>query len=278
MAIDRRTLEGIEACRPGSEDLQSAELADVARRVHDDPEVGAVYARAQAWDTAVAAAMPRVPVPADLAQRILKALSSGLATSQSVDTESGVETEAIGTALAAGTPTTTDTAVAPAPSPSAWPRRRWLAAGSAVAATVIVGVFLTQYLGRGDETALETLAEGWMADLQPTWQNLANAPSRFEIPRAVTARATGWQRIGKIGGVRGVAYELTHATAGTARLFVVPLARSGLPTSPPAAPQSTTGGKSIGYWRSGGLVYVLVVNGNARSYRAFVSTARMPVA
>jgi hypothetical protein len=97
------------------------------------------------------------------------------------------------------------------------------------------------------------------------------------VPGAITAKAIGWQRIGQIGHVRGIAYKLAHAT-GTARLFVVRLSKAGVPGSPPPAPQSTTGGKSIGYWHTGGLVYVLVVDGNVRNYRAFVSSAGMPLA
>jgi hypothetical protein len=61
-------------------------------------------------------------------------------------------------------------------------------------------------------------------------------------------------------------------------LFVVRLWRDGLPTSPPGRPQWSTGGRSIGYWRSGDLVYVLVVDGNENKYRAFVNSARPPVA
>ncbi len=307
MAIDRRTLEQLEACRPGSDDLQSADMAELARRVAEDPEVREAYRRAQQWDAAVGEAIERVNVPGDLAERLMKALD-GAAAKSPIDSDAAtVDPAALGTAamIAAVGPdsphsgaalderTDTDEQATVALSDggatgehrtsragarTGWSRRRWLTAGLTVAAAVVVGAFVSQQFGRGEQTALETLADGWMAELQPTWLDVAKAPPRFEIPDSVTGEAIGWQRIGKIGGVRGVAYKLSHAAAGTARLFVVPLARGGLPTSPPTGPQSATGGKSIGYWKTNGLVYVLVVDGDDRSYRTFVSTARMPVA
>ncbi len=107
---------------------------------------------------------------------------------------------------------------------------------------------------------------------------MSEAPKQFVIPPSITAEASGWQRIDAARGISGVAYRLTHARAGTAQLFVVRLSRQGLPTSPPEQPQMATGGRSIGYWKSGDRVYVLVVDGNRDSYRSFVNVSRMPLA
>ena len=76
MAIDRRIIEAIEACRPGSGDLRGADLADVARLVDADPEVRGLYDRVQHWDAAVTSAMQEVSVPAGLAERILARLNA----------------------------------------------------------------------------------------------------------------------------------------------------------------------------------------------------------
>jgi hypothetical protein len=122
------------------------------------------------------------------------------------------------------------------------------------------------------------MADEWLAQLGPTWQVEGPAPGGFDVPLTVRAAPVGWQRIGQFGTVRGVAYQLVHPTAGTARLLVVRLAQSGLPGTPPSTPQSTTGGRSIGYWRSGDLVYVLVVEGNEQNYRQFVDSSRTPLA
>ncbi|MGD9722387.1 MAG: hypothetical protein AB7O59_12860 [Pirellulales bacterium] len=287
MTIDRHTLEQIDACRPGSVDLQSAELADLQRQVAEDPQVQSVYARTQKWDAAVVAATQRVAVPDGLADRILQALARSatvLPASAGQPAAGGLAT-AIATAASAGTFASSESQlVAPEPKPepatrkARFSRRDWLAIGAAVAATVVVATFVSQFVAFGEEATIESMADEWLAELEPKWLNMQTAPRGFAVPGAITAEATGWQRIGQIGQVRGIAYKLAHATAGTARLFVVRLSKGGVPGAPPAAPQSTTGGKSVGYWQAGGLVYVLVVDGNVRNYRAFVSSAGMPLA
>ncbi|MEX2112099.1 MAG: hypothetical protein WD845_02885 [Pirellulales bacterium] len=268
MPIDRRTLEAIEACRPGSDDLLSTELADVALLVDGDPAVHAVYARAQRWDTAVSRAMQEVPVPPGLAERLLSRLAAGDAVAMAVAASDATIDEATASALPRQLPW----------SKARWSRRGWLGMVAATAATVAVAVGLTQYLRSGADAPVETLADAWLAQLDTSWSNMADAPKRFLVPASITAEATGWQRIDPVGSVGGVAYRLQSAHAGTARLFVVRLAKKGLPSSPPVQPQWTTGGRSIGYWQSGDLVFVLVVDGNADRYREFANVSRMPLA
>lgn len=273
MTIDRRTLEGIEACRPGSDDLQSDELADVARRVQDDPQARAVYARVQQWDAAVSSAMEQVPVPVGLAERILARLSA----SGSGSGPSG----AVADALAQTAGAAPDAGPRPgesAPRDLGRSRRRWLTGAAAVAATVAVAVFLAQYVSTTSDTPLEAMADAWLAQLKPKWRGMSQAPNEFAMPRAIRVEAVGWQNVGQFAGAHGAAYQLVHATAGTARLFVVRLSKGGAPATPPSVPQFTTGGRSIGYWQTGKLLYVLVVNGNEHQYRAFVNPARMPLA
>ena len=45
--MEKRIIEGIEACRPGSDDLHSPELSDVACQVQQDPEARPLRARAK---------------------------------------------------------------------------------------------------------------------------------------------------------------------------------------------------------------------------------------
>ena len=73
-------------------------------------------------------------------------------------------------------------------------------------------------------------------------------------------------------------YQLQDRAGATGHLFVVRLTRTGLPGAPPASPQSNTAGKAVGYWQSGDKVYVLVVPGDERNYRAFVSSSPVPLA
>ena len=80
--MDKRIREGIEACRPGVDDLLDAELAslielaDAARAVGEDPNARLLRERVQKWDVAISASMEQVPLPTDLAQRILERLQA----------------------------------------------------------------------------------------------------------------------------------------------------------------------------------------------------------
>jgi hypothetical protein len=273
MTMDRRTREGIEACRPGSDDLQSQELADVARRVQEDPRAQDVYARVQKWDAAVSSAMEQVPVPEGLAERLLARLGASPSGAPLERAIAGAQIKASDADSAAG--------VQPGQRVrhgASWPRRKWLSAAAAVAATVVTAVYLAEYFSATSDTPLEELADAWLAGLEPKWHSMSRAPKQFAMPGAITVEAVGWQNVGQFAGVHGVAYKLVHSTAGTARLFVVKLSKPGLPATPPGNPQFATGGRSIGCWQSGEVVYLLVVDGNEHKYRAFVNPAQTPLA
>jgi hypothetical protein len=267
--MERRIIEGIESCRPGSDDLQSPELADVAQCVEFGSQAREVYQRAQKWDTSVSQAMEQVEVPAGLAERILAALGQQPAPSASlahaVDNAQRVEADPNAT-------------VAPRPAEAPWSRRQWLAAASVIAATLLVAVFAGQYFRTDDELAPDEMVDAWLADLSPRWNEMHDVPPDFVLPVSLTTEPSGWQSFRGANGVRGVAFKLVRANVGNALLLVVRLSRPTAPTSPPSRPQSTTGGKSIGYWRSGQLLYVLVVEGTEREYRTYVNAAGSPVA
>ncbi len=46
----------------------------------------------------------------------------------------------------------------------------------------------------------------------------------------------------------------------------------------PLNPQSSTGGVMIGCWQSQGMVYVLVVEGDERTYQRLLDTSPQPLA
>jgi len=271
--MDRRTIEGLEACRPGSDDLRSTELSDVARRVEQDPETRIAYERVQAWDASIGNAVEQVPVPTGLAERILGRLEP---VSLAVRPDAVVLAHRASEQLAIEQ-------LAIEQKTSRWSRpnhfgsrRRWLAAGSLAAAALLVTAFLSTWLRPDAPRPLEGLADGWLQGLAGSWQPAEQAPRGFALPSAVSsATSMGWQQV---GNPRGVAYKLSDGKAGTATLFVVRLSVAGLPIAPPTVPQSTTGGKAVAYWQSGSLVYVLVIEGNERSYRNFVSVSTTPLA
>ncbi len=267
--MERRIIEGIEVCRPGSDDLQSPELVDVAQCVEFGSQARAVYERAQKWDASVSRAMEQVEVPAGLAERILAALGQQSAPSESFDRAvagaQSVEADA-------------NAAITPRPAGSPWSRRQWLAAASVVAATLLVAVFASQYFRAGNELAPDEMVDTWLAGLSPHWNEMQDVPRGFVLPVSLTTEPSGWQRFRGADGVRGVAFRLVRANVGNAVLLVTRLSSPIAPNSPPSLPQSTTGGKSIGYWRSGQLLYVLVVEGTEREYRTYVNAAGSPVA
>jgi hypothetical protein len=272
--MDKRLIESIEACRPGSDDIASPELADAARQIQQDPQVRSLYERVQKWDAVVAATIAQVSVPEGLADRILQRLRCESAISP-------VELHG-----SAGQPPTVEAAVqlaavqlpAVQELDSRWSRRKWLAGLTTIAATILVAAFLSVWLPGDGDRPLEEVAEGWFQELSGNWQETQQPPGEFPLPGAITASPTSWQWLAKHSSARGVVYQLQDRAGTTALLYVVHLTRTGLPATPPTRPQSNTAGKAVGYWQSGDKVYVLVVPGDERSYRAFVSSSPVPLA
>jgi hypothetical protein len=262
--MEKRIIEGIEACRPGSDDVHASDLNDVASQLRDDPAARVAYERAQKWDAAISAAMEQVPVPEGLKERLLDRLQAVAsiepAPGATVDLSSGVAVYQNGS------------------SRPRWSRRRWFGAAASIAAGLLMATSVGLLWQPGAGGSVEMLADSWRRELVPTWQKMNRAPLDFAIPDGITASAEGWQRVGNLKSGRGVAYRLVRDNAVRATLFVVKMSGAALPETPPLAPQSTTGGKSVGYWRRGMLVYVLVVEGDDRSYRTFVSSAPTPLA
>lgn len=270
--MDKRIIEGIEACRPLSDDVHAPDLSDVARAIQTDPAARLLYERVQKSDASISAAMEEVPIPPGLAERIVESLGARApaqgtpldraiaAAAQSVDAES-------------------ESAGEVRPSAGRLSRRQWVGLGvfSTLAAGLLIagGLFISRPRA---EIAFEGMADDWLQalDSHPGAWRTVQPPRDFAIPSAVMAPSVSWQRVALYGP--GVAYKLVHAKAGAAMLYVVRLSRPGLPTAPPRAPQSTTGGKAVGYWQSGGLIYVLVVPGDERNYRSFVSSSPVPLA
>jgi hypothetical protein len=104
------------------------------------------------------------------------------------------------------------------------------------------------------------------------------AHAGWRVPNSVVASANGWQSIRVGGRGSGIAFRLVGRGIGTAILFATRIAQDGLPSAPPSRPQSTSGGKSIGYWRHDGVVYIIVVEGDEQLYRRFIGAPSRPLA
>jgi hypothetical protein len=93
----------------------------------------------------------------------------------------------------------------------------------------------------------------------------ADYPMSRDLRQSATTR---WRRVAKFLGGEAVAYDLPEI-GGKATLYVVRRTVADLPTSPPDRPDLSTAGNSVAAWGSGGLVYVLVVQGDERSYARY---------
>jgi hypothetical protein len=67
----------------------------------------------------------------------------------------------------------------------------------------------------------------------------------------------------------GVAYDLVYRGAA-ATLYVMPQQSPSLPNAPPQRIGAATGNRALAAWQEGDLLYVLVVEGDERTYQSFV--------
>jgi hypothetical protein len=154
----------------------------------------------------------------------------------------------------------------------------------AVAAVALVAYFVFRPAG-GQLTPDEILASGWLATVdeaaaEQTPLDKLPPPRKYPAGKALAVQPTAWRWIaGLFERPRGVAYQL-RAGAARATLYVIDddaghdAPQLGpLPANPPSEPMVTTGGRAMSVWRSGGLVYMLVVQGGAAEYKAFVTRA-----
>jgi hypothetical protein len=175
--MDERTIEGIEACRPGSDDLFAPEMAEVRAAVERDSAAAKAYRRVQRWDGAAAALVDDVAVPAGLADRILASLD--------------------GASNSAASP-----AQHPAPAvpsihfrPRPW-RRRWMAwSTAAIAASALAIIVVSDVWRPAREVPWEELADRWLESLDPApsaWRQADRPRASFQCrPKSWPPRKAG---------------------------------------------------------------------------------------
>lgn len=265
---DPRLLEALEACRPGSDDLEDPALAFLAEQLAADPELAELAERLGRVDASVAEAFGDVPLPDGLAQRITARLAAA---------GNGLKPPAPGP-KAQQTGVEVPSADAAKPSTRVWPG--WVLAGT-VAAAVAATVIATVVVPRGEPQALDEqsvvqgareffLRDGetgsrFVAEVKPP--TAFPTDPDFDVRRFPKIR---WRSIRGFLGRKGVAYDLGGPGTPRATLYVVQGTVPGLLKAVPPQPASTTGNRAIAAWQREKLLYVLVVEGDFGTYQRFL--------
>lgn len=261
MMIERKILEALDACRPASDDLHSAdhpELAEAAALVREDAAVQEALTRVQHFDQQIGQAMEDVDLPEGLAARVKARLAAvpAVVAIQATEVAPVEAAEPVSLSL-----------------PADSTRRVWmLRAAYAAAASVAVAVGVWQYtatrevqLSRGDFRALSKdlhtqalSAEDWQTDL-------AQAPADFPFPKdALLANAKRFKTFP--GDRHAVAYDVSFGNR-KATLIVYRGTAPELDVVPPRTPSFDSQGVYQGLWRRNGLLFALVVEGSPAVYR-----------
>ena len=269
---ERKIQEAMDACRPGSDDLHLPELKPLADSLPSDPARQVAFARVQRLDVRLGAAVRDVAVPEGLAARILGRIETA-------------STSACGLAPAARMARSETGGVTEISKPIASNRRKWIARVAAVAAAVAVTATMWALWPRHESLSRDRLlaqSAGWHSQLIASagWTRLPPHEMLRDYPlsAAVRAGAERWLDASDAVGQDAVAYELATPAGRRATLFVIPARDAVAGATPPLTPQSSTGGVMIGCWQSQGMVYVLVVEGDERSYQSLLDASPQPLA
>ncbi len=222
-------------------------------------------------DEKLAAALHEVPVPEGLAERLLARLAAE-PTWQSTELSAATEQPAI----------PRSSFLAPR-----W-SRRWLVAGGGLL-TISGCLMLALWMGLARDDALSetfVLDEAIRsfdvrADRLDSSVAERPAPAGYPFSSAVLqVRGVCWQRFAGGGflGHSGVVYRLPGPAGTRAVLYAVDARMSEGFSAAPARHPFTTGGCCASAWQENGLLYVLVVQGDPATYRAFLNLPHGPVA
>lgn len=279
MMIERKILEALDASRPATDDLHSAdhpELAEAAALVNSDSHVQEVHARVQQFDVQIQDAMEAVELPAGLAARMKARLAAGTSVSPAAVSPAAVA-EAINQVPA-------EPSVALA-QPTAGvvlaheSRRHWLATALAtIAASLVVTLGMWQFWPAVEveltREELRSLSKEWHASVQDSaaWRtDVASAPADHPFPAdALLARVQGFQPLALPGDRHAVAYNVTYR-GQRATVIVYRAAAPGLDLVPPRSPFNTQN-VCVGLWQRNGLLFALVVEGSPATYRQLLQS------
>ena len=253
-------LKGMESCRPGSDDLNSPELSQVAEAIRQDEQWEERYRLTQQSDATIAAAFHDVAAPVGFQDRLLAALETN--TNEAAVSGSPLQERS--------------QTVAEPLSRKDNPRRWFILAGIAASVMIAAGIgfviwaqptAVTQEQVASIATDLHSeLDDGsWQSNVEPPSQRSPSGRIRRDV------RLVGWKKVEGLGDPSAVAYRYQR-NGVTATLFVFrPRAIDARMTNASLDNPMRSSGVTIGVGSTGGgLVYALVVDGGRERYGAFL--------
>lgn len=252
----------MECYRPDHSRTGETEFAALHQAMADNAELQQELEAVRAWDRSISRAMPEVPVPSGLEDRLLQAV------------EAAEEEAAPRRTLEASSPRVRRWW-------NRWPS--WVAAGVvSAAALVMILVQVTRPRDTLSPAQVARATRDWVVQLdEEAWRQGPPPGHEYRHP-ALDFHLEGWQHVEAMGDPEAVAYLASVPPAWSrAVLFVVETHQGQLlPSQPPTVPDSTTGNLCIGVWKSDDRLFALAVNGTQRTYRRVLKThpiAALPV-
>ena len=154
---------------------------------------------------------------------------------------------------------------------------------AATAAVLLIAVWLGMHRSEGisESFVLDEAIRSFDVGVDEPGPLLAEkpAPAGYPFsPAVLQLRGTRWRPLEAFLGRRGVVYDLPGPAGTTASLYVVDAeGLDGFGTAPALYPY-TTAGCCASSWQEGGMLYVLVVQGDPATYRAYLNVPHGPVA
>ena len=275
--LDEHTWQAMEACRWGTADSHDPDLRTLMSRIAACPEIGKISNRIELIDHKIGAAFQNVSVPTRLAQSILDHLSRA---GNPISTPDALKEKPLQGASANDT-------VRPVSLPPPLKRKtlhRWTLISSGVlsAAVLFFALWLNLFKGESytEQRIFDEAIRFFHADApsgRTPWAE-KSPPKTFPFSRAVFfSNGICWRVIRDFLGQSGLAYDLPNRDGGRATLYVIRKSLEDLPNEPQHHP-FTTGGFTTSAWQEGGLLYVLVVQGETSTYQKYLNLPRGPLA
>jgi hypothetical protein len=275
---DERLREAMEAYRPGTDDPGDPHFAAPLRQLAADPELAERVEELRRLDGVIRGAMRDVPVPEALAQRLLRRLEEA----RSENETGGLCADANLQAPPDGSPGAFERSASPLHRRVRHGLRWMVSLAGAVAAALVVAIWF-----RANRTevftpsaVLEEATRMFAAEPPEPAYLLAEKPAPpgypfghdvLEMPEA------RWRWVAGFLGGKAVAYDLLGPGGSRATLYVARRTVDQLPSLPPDVPRPMTAGCSAAAWQQEAVLYVLVVDGDARVYRNFLDHSRGPL-